>query len=489
LIWALLMPSGLGSVLFLYGAASQVAARYGLEYGEGIVLWQAAHISSPAVAYHPIEQYPYVVFHYTPGFHVAARIVGWVTGDLLIGGRLVTFGSLLGILFALAAIVFRGQSGVADRSARWAGAVTAALLPAALPNVRDWVPHMRVDMFALMLTMVSMWLFLEGQKRPPLRYAAFIGFVAALFAKQTLLSAPLAALIVTAIDSRREAIKCAAVAAVAGLIPLAGLQYATNGQFLTHTFVYNQNAYTIQRAIEMLSANFLNAWPIIVLAVAGLAFALTRAERRTTGDLTVRSLSIYLVCAFGVSWMAGKFGSASNYFLEFNLICCVFAGMAVTAALDQSRRVHLVPRVAMAILVLVAGMRWLPNIANTAFHLSVGSRQLAAARELQARQALDAVSHEPGRVFSWDLMLLMLAKKDIPLEPAIMFELSRAGTWDISPFIDQIRNGEYGLIVTNEFTEWLPNDAVSRAMAAAYVPAAQFGSYTLFRPVPRKASF
>jgi hypothetical protein len=139
--------------------------------------------------------------------------------------------------------------------------------------------------------------------------------------------------------------------------------------------------------------------------------------------------------------------------------------------------------------VIVAGTRRLPNTANYALHLSAGSRQLADTRQREAREALDAVSHEPGPVFSWDMMLLMLAKKDIPLEPFIMFELSRAGTWDISPFVDQIRNGEYGLIVTNEFTERLPNEAVNRAMAAAYAPAAEIGSYTLLRPVPRKAGF
>src|SRR5262245_65420451 len=44
--WALLMPIGLSSVLFLYGAASLMTAPYGLECGEGLVLWQAAPITS-----------------------------------------------------------------------------------------------------------------------------------------------------------------------------------------------------------------------------------------------------------------------------------------------------------------------------------------------------------------------------------------------------------------------------------------------------------
>jgi hypothetical protein len=490
LIWALLMPVGLGSVLFLYRAASLIGARYGLEYGEGIVLWQAAHVFSPSEAYHPISQYPYVVFHYPPAFHVMSRSLGVVTGDLLVAGRLVTFCSVLGSMLVLGAMVFRGQSGVADRPARWLGAIAAALLVPALPNVRDWVPPMRVDMFGLMLTLLSMWAFIEGQKRPALRYLAFIGFVAALFTKQTLISAPLAALLATAMDDRTEALKLAGVAALAGSIPLLGMQYATNGQFVTHLFLYNQNTYTVRRAVEMMTANVWNTLPVLALALAAVLFRFAETRRRATGrsdsgDLTAGCLSLYLVFAFLISWTSGKYGSASNYFLEFNLICCFFAGLAVTKAMDQSRLVPMLARVTIGLLVVLAGARWLPMIADDTPHLPAGPRSLAAARAAEASQALELVRRVPGPVFSWDLMVLMLAEKDIPLEPAIMFELSRAGKWDIAPFLEEIREGYYGLIVANSDAEWLTSEPVTRAMAAAYAPAEQFGSYHFYRPVRR----
>lgn len=474
------MPVGLSSVLFLYGAAARLTVRYGLEYGEGIVLWQAAHVTTPSAAYHPIEQFPYVVFHYPPVFHVMSRVMGAMTGDLLLGGRLVTLCALLGIMFSLGAIVFRSLPNTIDPTARWLGALTAALLPAALPNVRDWVPHMRVDMFGLMLSLLSMWIFLEGRTRPVLRYVAFAGFVAALFTKQTLLSAPLAALLVTVFERPRDALKLAAFAAGLGLIPLVGMQYATNGQFAMHLFVHNQNAFRFDRAVEMWMGNVVKALPVLLLAAGALI-----GRFRSGRDDAFRCLSIYLAFAFLVSWTVGKFGSASNYFLEFNLICCAFAGSAMgNVAADRGRSFAWTAPV-FGLLLLVAGALPLSAIANDALHLTPGARALAAERESEARRALDIVREAPGPVFSWDLMVVMLAGKEIPLEPAIMFELSRAGKWDMTPFLGQIRDGYYGLIVTNSFTEWLPSDEVSQAMQFRYVPAEQFGSYHFYRPVRR----
>jgi hypothetical protein len=474
--------------MFLYGGAAHLTARYGLEYGEAIVLWQAEKISVPTEAYHPIEQYPYMVFHYPPLFHVVSRVAGWATGDLLIGGRLVTYCSALAIMSALGVMVFRSQSS-ADPTARSVGALAAVLLPAALPNMRDWVPHMRVDMLGVMLSLLSMWAFIESRNRPGLRYLALVGFVAALYTKQILLSAPLAALVMTAKESRKEALKCAGLAVLMGSVPLIAMQFATNGQFVTHLFVHNQNAYTVRRAVEMTSTNAWETLPVLVLALAAVVSWLAGPRRPTGGpdgtDFTMRCWTTYLVFAFVMSWTSGKWGSASNYFLEFNLICCILAGLAVTRALDQSRRANTLATAAVGLLLVVAGTRWLPSTANYAFNFSAGSRALAAARDAEKRQALDIVRREPGPVFSWDLMVLMLAHKDIPLEPAIMFELTRAGKWDISPFLEQIRKGYYTLIVANSDTDWLSFDPVSEAMAAAYAPAEQFGSYRFYRPMRR----
>ncbi len=481
------MPLGLSSVLFLYGAIRQLPLRYGLEYGEGIVLWQAAHITTPSEAYHPITQFPYVVFHYPPLFHIASRASGAIVGDLLIGGRLVSLLSAVGVCVALGLFVMR-RSVPADRSARWIGALAAAGLATTLQNMRGWVPGMRVDMLGLALSLIGTWMFLEGSRRRSLRYLAFLIFVAALFTKHTLVAAPLACWMVAAIEDRKEAFKLAAFAAALSAIAFVFMQWATNGQFFVHLFVHNQNAFDLDRAVELERANMRRAAGVLGLALAAaLWVGVDRSARapRDAGDRTVTCLLLYFVFAFCVSWTCGKFGSAPNYFLEMNFLACALAGVCVALAFDPLRRRHTLAMAAVSIFALATTARSLPRFANTTLLLTDGARELEASRAEEARQALAVAGSVPGPVFSWDLTAVMLANKGIPLEPAIMFDLSRSGKWDMTPFLNQIRQGQYDLIITNAYTEWLPSPEVMQAMAGTYAPAEHFGTYHVYRPVRR----
>jgi hypothetical protein len=57
-----------GAVAFVLQSAIAVRTDSELDYGEGIVLWQAANVTNWKRAYRPIEQYPHIVFHYPPLF-------------------------------------------------------------------------------------------------------------------------------------------------------------------------------------------------------------------------------------------------------------------------------------------------------------------------------------------------------------------------------------------------------------------------------------
>src|SRR4051812_21764745 len=86
-----------GLVAFLIRAMFALKTPAELDYGEGIVMWQAAHVTDLKTAYHPMHVYPHIVFHYTPLYHLASRAMSAVTGDLLVAGRLVSVLSLAGV--------------------------------------------------------------------------------------------------------------------------------------------------------------------------------------------------------------------------------------------------------------------------------------------------------------------------------------------------------------------------------------------------------
>ena len=281
--------------------------------------------------------------------------------------------------------------------------------------------------------------------------------------------------------------RLAALGAALGAAAFVALQRVTDGQFFIHLFVHNQNAFSLTRGAEMQLTNLSLAWPVLMLAMAAPFLLLTDASaaERSPRDATLRYLSIYLTLAFLVTWTSGKFGAFQNYFFELDLIACALAGLAISSAWNPLRRRAPVIRAIVAVFVLATISLKLPNYANTVLRMTEGARALEASRVAETSRALALVESVPGPVFSWDLMALMLAHKDIPLEPAIMFDLARSGKWDMAPFLNQIRDGRYDLIVTNSYTEWLPSDEVTRAMAGTYGLAEQFGTYHVYRPVRR----
>ena len=181
--------AALNAAGFLAGSWTLIRYPFELDYGEGIVLWQAAHVFDLRDAYHPVERYPHVVFNYPPVYHVLSRMATIVTGDLLVGGRALSWLSGVGIavvagLLASTAVRTRGWS-------RTVAAVAAPLLALQLATF-EWIPYMRVDAAAVFCSMLGMLVFVRARSRS-VRRAAGVLFVLALFCKQTMVAAPVAA--------------------------------------------------------------------------------------------------------------------------------------------------------------------------------------------------------------------------------------------------------------------------------------------------------
>ncbi|HEU4766704.1 MAG TPA: hypothetical protein VFS77_04995, partial [Pyrinomonadaceae bacterium] len=86
--------AGVAAFVFQAGFALTTGAE--IDYGEGIVWWQAAYVTDWKYAFRPIESYPHIVFHYPPLFHLVSRALAKLTGDLLMAGRLTSILSLIG---------------------------------------------------------------------------------------------------------------------------------------------------------------------------------------------------------------------------------------------------------------------------------------------------------------------------------------------------------------------------------------------------------
>ena len=310
--------------VFFYWIAVRVIYPYELDYGEGIVLWQAQHVSHLSTAYASIQHYPYIVFHYTPLYQLLSLATSKLTGDLLLAGRLVSAISCFGICLTLAWVVYRTTPKSASRLAAAGGAVLAAASPCGLIVMR-WAPLMRVDMLGLWFTFAGLSVFVLSRSSAQ-RYCAFVLFVAAMYTRQTFIAGAVACLLVAYIMNRRQAITMFAFTAVLGGTIMTALFFATHGEVIRHLFLYNANRFSIQLAVTRLRSNLMSVSMIPILALAAAAAyrpvrdgagAFSRRDAASLRahlsasqyDLALFVFTAYFIISGLVSFTVGKSGS------------------------------------------------------------------------------------------------------------------------------------------------------------------------------------
>ena len=479
----------LNAAAFLAGAWVLTRFPFELDYGEGIVLWQVDRVLRLGEAYHPLQRYPYIVFHYPPLYHLLVRLSQTVFDDPLVAGRVVAWISALGVSACTGLIV--GLGTVGGRRVRFLAALIASLLVFHIPNI-TWVPNMRVDMTALWLSLLGFFVCLRWPGARGCAVAAVV-FVAALFTKQTMIAAPTATVgaLLLAKRTREAATMVVVMAAIGGgLVSL--LAAATGGEFLRHTLRYNANPFDLGQLSRFMFANLLGMNALTALALA-LPLTLIATRRgvvelgcvgSTRGRAVLLTATLYFVAAFGISFSAGKLGAWRYYFLEWNVSCCILTGLLIGRVLRHDRTWSRSPTA--TAIILIVGV-----VAFSRLGMTVRQSEIIAGRNVEinqiaadARRALDAMRATGGPVFSDDMTLLMKAGKEVPWEPNIATLLAAVGVWDERPALEMIRTGKFELIVVRLLDRPLfHSPAIRAAIEEAYADAGgPAGRYRILRP-------
>jgi hypothetical protein len=489
--WATLLSR---TAVFLARSWGVLHYPFELDYGEGVVIWQAQQVTDLKLAFRSISQFPHIVFHYPPLFHLTARLVGVATGDLLTAGRLVSVLSTLGISILSGLIVWNVLPRKMPLSIRATGAFTGAALCFSVESV-GWAVYMRVDVLAIFLEFAGIHLYLRGMRRPSLEYAGFLCFFLALYTKQTMIAGPLACGVVACLIAPRRAVRQLGLLMACSGVTLAALVLLTRGQFFRHLFLYNRNPLSMASLVSILRPNILAmgsmASAALALPVAFMAGLLVRPKGRLTRfrAAMLRSPShrfmaiggLFLVFAVGVSLTAAKSGASQNYMLEWNLAACPLAATLFASVLHWwQRQPRLLPTYVAILLSPVLYTHAFGGLQPGAIYEDPdGSRRQAAAA------VLERIKRVEGPVYSTDMVLLYRAGKALAAEPAIISVLAEQGQWDDTPFVKRLESGYFDLIVSSRFPlsdRLMFSPAVADAIARAYEPTERIGSYTLYRP-------
>ena len=484
-----------GVVAFYYQARISLNTDGEIDYGEGIVMWQAANVTDWTRAFHPIENYPHNVFHYTPLFHLVSRFINRFTGDLLVAGRLTSILSLIGTCLIGAWLAATVLPPARDPIARMMGAVVAGTLVFMTP-IWYWATLMRVDALAIFLSVCGVALFVAARRRKALGFVAFALFVAAVYSKQTSLAGPAACLILAYIEKPRYAIKLLAFSVSLGLVILLALQFATDGLFLRHIITYNQNPYILTGLLDKLGRH---AAPIAVPLFFAFTFPVAVLYRRMRHGLgkreTIRLImtrsdfergvivvGLYFVfAALLAAATISKVGAYDNYYLEMDVAMCLLSGLFVGWLLRrdsfQPSRRHLMQQVVVMALFIIATF----NNREMASRLRSDYANPPANYSPEVVEFLKTL---PGPVYSEDMVVLMKAGKEVPAEPAIITALAMDGKWNESSFVERIRRGEFNAIVIRYSlaNEQRFSKGVVGAIDERYYQTDNIGTFKIYLP-------
>jgi hypothetical protein len=483
----------LGLLTFLLNARAAFLSHSELDYGEGIVWWQAAHVTNWAAAYRPIEVPPYIVFHYPPLYHLTSRAFSLLTGDLLSAGRLVSILSLIGLSLILAVICWRCLPPDVPTLPRWLGAASSGLLIFTLPSWR-WACLMRVDTLALFLSFSAIGIYLISRNHPNLIYLCFVLFTASVFTKQTMIAAPSACAVLLFLENRRLFARVAIVTGTIGLSVLALLSFLTNGNFLTNTISYNRNGFIVSQLVRYQFEHIGDSGPVIAASMLiPFAYSLnmkwSRAPSRVQILLARNPFDRLLIVITAVSILAvpltlavGKQGANYNYFFEVDLLVSLGAGVFLGWLLREGVRSY-EPSAFLFALFLIIVLFLHSTRTEASFYDSIYDAIRRPPPD-HSSEVVDVLKNTTGPIYSEDMTVVLEAGKEVEAEPAIITTLASSGQWDESPFVREIESRRFSTIVvsTSLSNKDRYSPRVADAVKANYSLRRQLGRFMFYEP-------
>jgi hypothetical protein len=401
-----------------------------LDYGEPVVYGIGLRVVTGEPLYQSLDRPPFTVAAYTPLYYVLAGGLQAMFGPGFGPGRALSLvaGFVTAVLVGL--IAARGQWG------RWVG-VFAGVLFLALgfpgPDV-PWFGLYRVDVLGVALSVAAVALLDRRRGTSTILVAGVLAGLA-LLCKQTLVSALLAGAMVL---WWRPAALFVGSALVTFGVPCIVLQLLTGGAFLENTFAANANPLYLSEWIRLLGEFVRAQW--LPLLLAGVYLWLGRPWQAHEGRLVV----LYWAVSSLALLQLAKIGANHNYWIEFAAATAILAARGAACLLAVAR-----PALGVALVVALAAQLGGPAgaLASARAMRSDIRSALAAPRDVDFEALVDRVRREPSIVIAEPMDVVVLAGRQVLLEPFIFNILLDTGHWHAGAVVERVCAGQIGLLV------------------------------------------
>ncbi len=506
ILWGLVgVGVGLYVLLTVWLALRSVLFPYAVDYGEGAMLWFTTELARGHSIYPPPPGPPFDPSNYPPVAVLMTAAMTFLYDNALFWGRAlnVAAGVVVAVLVARMARVETGSR---------AAALLAAGLFLGSTFVYHWLPLYRVDLIGLGFAFAGIFCVWRwererreatfGKGRPGVEresamdgsasnakrsgfdvnlVLALVFFLLALYTKHSLLFAPASAVVAIFLREKRTAIVFAVVLGAVGGAIFVALEVLTQGGWSFGLVTLNATVWSPAILVELL-ARFVTTYGVLL----GLAIWAWVERVRTQGWGV---LEVYGAATLGSVALAGREGAWENYFFEAIAMTCLFAGFLIArflkpAASDTTGAPRPLWQWVVPVLLLVQlGMFWNehdPRIAENLFTtVQAGNEQVAP-----------TVRAAEGTLIAEDMGLLWVNGKPIAYYSFPYSTLARSGRYDQKWELENLRAGNFQLVVLNRGTR----ENVDRFgnFTRAFVSALDFGYartqdnaiYDVFQPAP-----
>jgi hypothetical protein len=441
-------------------AYRRVVIPFELDYEEGNILNAGLRILNGTTPYPTPGTFPYILNPYGPIGYLFAAIGVKVFGTSLLGPRLLVL--LAGICITACVALLARRFG-----ARWDIASLCAVSFLASPIMWHWFPLLRVDLWAILFSMLGMCVFCLKTEEWKLS-AVLFGF--AVLTKHTAIAAPVAC--VLQLCAEKKPYKALGLAAISSGTVLLTLSFLPRpNSVLFHLLKTHPDPYELKGL--MLKYLFMVGWSFPAVFV--ISYAVMRNFRPVKGATLPW---LYFALSSAVSFTLGKAGSNTNHSLEWTCAAWLMAAMALTHLVTTNDVIFKPAFIAI-------------TLAAIALAFSPGQQFLASARQVDCPQAYQFVkSFGATRILSEDVSAVALSGKAVLVSnPFVLTELGNSVKWSEGSVEQLLQDRYFDLIILGDdpFARDRWSDSVRSEIARHYQPVRQFqcSPYSVSAFVPR----
>jgi len=446
--------------LFIHWSYKLLTADIQVDYGEGEIVNFAYRISKGEMIYRNISNYPFLFCNYPPLFP-------WIYSLFmdeqisLLPARLISLFSLLIILIIIFKIVYLESSSIYL-------SLMASFLCIYFYPLFFWAPLCRIDIMATALSLTGFWFVIRYRDRP-LQYLSVLFFLLALYTKQTLIAAPLAAYIYLILNNRKQGLISFAGLLISGGFIFALLTFLTDGAFYYNLIVYNSRGFFWERFFASWNSTVLPFYPVF------WGLSLFFVCLKLLKNFKVQSaLPLYFLFSIFITILSGGVGADLNMFIEF------FIAVGITSALLLSHIEKEWKCNEKGLIILFCYF-----LIFSQFLARTDSLYPSPPSEEQIKQdnaMVEIFKTFPGDIIADNLTNILRAQKAVLLHPFV-FNYLASSYWKKEIFIEDLEKGRFSIIQLPAGEENSYSPEFREILTKNYEPAFSFEYYHRYKGV------